>query len=72
MTMAIFMAVREEYEDGLWRGKDVVACLPESVSFCFFFLLQANAERLLMPWQTICIVLLVTVVYMHQTIFFCM
>lgn len=29
--MAIFMTVREEYEDALWRGKDVVACLPESV-----------------------------------------
>lgn len=42
MTMAIFMTVREEYEDGLWRGKDVVACLPESVSFCFTFLLQAK------------------------------
>ncbi|WVO21430.1 uncharacterized protein IAS62_002738 [Cryptococcus decagattii] len=36
MTMAIFMTVREEYEDGLWRGKDVVACLPERYVSCYW------------------------------------
>lgn len=38
--MAIFMTVREEYEDALWRGKDVVACLPESVILLFAFFSQ--------------------------------
>lgn len=38
--MAIFMTVREEYEDALWQGKDVVACLPESVIFLFAFFSQ--------------------------------
>lgn len=36
MTMAIFMTVREEYEDALWRGKDVVACLPERYVSCYW------------------------------------
>lgn len=63
MTMAIFMTVREEYEDGLWRGKDVVACLGSQCPFVSFSFYKPNAERLLMSWQTICIVLLVIVVY---------
>ncbi|WVQ81837.1 hypothetical protein IAT38_003964 [Cryptococcus sp. DSM 104549] len=28
-TMEIFMTVREAYEDSLFQGKDVVACIPE-------------------------------------------